>query len=76
MKAISHLQWDGGAGPLTMGPEETFMIAWVPNVGSLFPGSQPMLNKEPLSVLPFRFCVFNQTLSPCSITLWVWHSQS
>lgn len=32
MKAISHLQWDGGAGPLTMGPEETFVIAWVPNV--------------------------------------------
>lgn len=64
MKATSHLQRDGGAGPLTMGPEETFMIAWSPKCRApCSPGSQPMLRtKEPLSVLPFRF-VFNQTLS-------------
>lgn len=41
MKATSRLQRDGGAGPLTVGPEEAFMIARVTQCRApCSPGSQ------------------------------------
>lgn len=52
-----------------MGPEETFMIAWVPNVGLPVPREPANAeNKEPLSVLPFRFVFNMKHFPPCSIT--------